>query len=128
MGKVYDLLGVVSPSALMVAKSEESDIAPVSVLGPGVVGGVAGLTLWKEHRVLGFLLGESVGMNAYRLYRGQGTDRTLAMCNLGSAVAGVAGSLMWKKHPFYGWVVGFVLGSTATAFVPGSNASKLLKK
>lgn len=128
MSTAYNILGVVSPSALAVAKVDELDMPIAAVLVPGVGGGLAGLALWREHRVLGFLAGDSLGMNAYRLYRGDPGDRALALCNLGAAGAGIAGSLMTPKHPFWGWVGGFLLGSAVTALVPGSNARKLVKK
>lgn len=127
MSKAYDILGVVSPSALAIATSEKSDVPLAKLLLPGLAGGLAGLTIWNQHPVLGFVLGDSLGLNAYRIYRGEGKDRTLAACNIGAASCGVAASLYFSKHPFWGFLLGFAVGNTITAFVPGSNASKLMK-
>ncbi len=121
------LLGLVSPGARSIAQKESGDPPLTHSLVPGLAGGLVGYNLSKEHPVLGFLAGDAIGLNAYRIYRNQGNDRTVAMCNLGVAAAGIVGSLMWKKHPFWGWVAGFAAGSIVTAVVPGSNASKLKK-
>lgn len=124
----YDLLGVVSPSMLAVAKSEELGMPVAASLAPGLAAGLAGMALWGQHRVLGFIAGDSLGMNAYRLYRGQGKDRTLGGCNIAVAASTVVGSLLAKDHPFLGGCAGFIAGVAVTAFVPGSNASKLRDK
>lgn len=127
MQKAYDILGVVSPSMLAVAKSDNPDVPLPKMLLPGLALGLAGLTIWEQHRVLGFFLGDSIGNNAYRIYRGEGNDHTIAACNIGATSLGVATSLYWKKHPFWGFLLGFAVANTITAFVPGSNASKLMK-
>ena len=124
MTKALQILGVVSPSAATVAQPD-SKMALVKTIVPAAVGGVAGFMVWKQHPVLGFLAGESLGVNALRFVRNQGDDRTRAACNFGVTAAGVAGSLMWKKHQVLGFVLGLAAGVVATSFVPGSNAYKL---
>jgi hypothetical protein len=121
---IIDFLGVVSPAAVAVAQPAHTDPSLGHSLLPGVAAGVVGATAWKDHRVLGFLAGDTLGLNAYRFYRGQKDDRVRAACNVASSATAIAGSLYWKKHPFYGWVIGFVVGSVATAFVPGSNTHR----
>lgn len=125
MNKAYDILGVVSPSMFAVAKAKENDISVPKMLAPGLACGLAGYSLWDKHPMLGFLAGEAVGTNAYRFWRGEGTDRLRTACNLSVAASAMTGSLMWKKHPFYGYLLGFAAGVAVTALVPGSNASKL---
>lgn len=130
MSRMYDLLGVISPSSATVARAGEgaSDIPLTHVVVPAVAVGIAGFMKWKAHPVLGFFAGESVGANAYRLYRGEGNDRTLAACGLGTQAAAVTASLLCPKHPFLGYLGGFALGSAVTAFVPGSNLFNFLGK
>lgn len=126
MSRVSSLIiGVVSPAAQSLAEPTHQDPPLAYTILPGAAVGIAGVALWKNHRVLGFLAGDALGVNAYRLYRGQGDDRARALSNLGVAATSISGSLMWKKHPFWGWVLGFVAGSVVTSFVPGSNAYKL---
>ena len=130
MSKAFDLLGVVSPSSSIVARAESADVPMAYVVAPAVVCGIAGYHYAGKHfghPVLGFFAGESIGANAYRLYRGQGDDRTQALCGLGTQACAVVGSLRFKEHPFWGYVLGFVAGSAITALVPGSNAHRLLK-
>lgn len=123
-----DFLGIVSPSSAAVAHPAPSDPTLVAMVAPAAALGLVGVAAWPKHRFLGFVLGETVGGNAFRLYRGQGDDRARALCNVGATMAGVTGSLMWKAHPFWGYVLGFGLGTLATALVPGSNAHKSLRK
>ena len=125
MSKALQILGVVSPSAASIAQPAPSDPSLMKTIVPGAVGGVVGFMAWKSHPVLGFFAGESIGLNAMRIIRNQGDDRTRAVCNLGMTATAVAGSLMWKKHPFWGYVGGLILGGFATSFVPGSNAYRL---
>lgn len=128
MSKSLDLLGVLSPGMLSVANPAKNDPPLYKTLVPGIASGVVGYTVWKKHPVLGFFSGESLGQNAYRVYRGQGDDRTRAICNMGTMGAGIVGSLMWKKHPFYGFCAGFALASVAASYVPGSNAYRFRHK
>lgn len=126
--KTLDLLGVVSPGMHSLAEPGQADLPYTKTLLPGGVIGVAGAMGWKKHRVLGFLAGESLGQNTYRLYRGQGGDRVRALTNMGMTGAAVAGSLLWKKHPFWGFVAGLAAGTVATSFVPGSNAHRVFRR
>ena len=127
MSKALDFLGVVSPSSSVVARADQADIPMAYVVAPAVVVGIAGYRAWPKHPVLGFFAGESIGANAYRLYRGQGDDRTIALSGLGTQACAVAGSLSFKSHPFWGYILGFIAGSAITALVPGSNSHKLIK-
>lgn len=119
------LIGVVSPAAVTIAQPEKSDPALVKTLVPGVIAGVVGASLWEKHRVLGFLTGDAIGLNAYRLYRGKGDDRTRAATNLVASGAGIAGALFYKERPFVGWCAGFLVGAVATSFVEGSASNRL---
>lgn len=123
-----DLVGVVSPAAVQVAEPHSNDPPLYKTVVPGAALGVAGAVLWKKHRVLGFLLGDAVGVNAARLWRGHGDDRVRALCNMGTAGVAAASSLMMPKHPFYGWVLGFAVGTVASAFIPGSNAYRVFRR
>jgi hypothetical protein len=125
MSKALDILGVVSPSALSIAKPEPGQPSLMKTIVPGAAAGVLGFAMWKKHPVLGFFLGESLGLNAMRALRNEGDDRTRASCNVGMTVAAVAGSLMWPRHPFYGYVLGLAAGAVATSYVKGSNAYRL---
>jgi len=129
MSKAIDFLGVLSPSSSVVARGEQADIPMAYVVAPAVGVGIVGFSLFKKtHPLLGFLGGESVGANAYRLYRGEGHDRTIAFCGLGTQACAIAGSLAFKAHPFLGYLGGFIVGSTITALVPGSNAFNFVKR
>jgi hypothetical protein len=127
MNKGYELLGVLSQSMSIVAQPEKTNVPTAVILG-GAAAGIAGYSLVKEHRVLGFLAGDSIGMNAFRIYRGAGDDRKLAACNLATMGCLVVGSLAYKKHPFWGGLAGFLTGVVATSFVEGSNSHNLLRK
>jgi hypothetical protein len=87
---------------------------------PGLVVGTVGAVAWKKHRVLGFLAGDALGMNAYDIAKGSKTERISAVCNLGVTGAAVAASLNWHKHPFWGYVLGSIGASIVTSFVPGN--------
>lgn len=128
MSRALDLLGVVSPSAATVAAGAAADVPLTKTLIPGVAAGIAGVALCPRHPLLGFLGGDAIGLNAYRLYRGQGDDRVMAACNIAIVAAGIAGSLLWKKHPGVGFALGFAAGVVATAAVPGSNAHRFAQK
>jgi hypothetical protein len=127
MSKALDFLGVISPSSAIVGRAGSADAPMAYIVGPAVVGGISGFALWKKHPVLGFFSGEAIGANAYRVYRGQGDDRTIAACGLGTQACAVTGSLMNPKHPFYGYVGGFILGSVVSAFIPGSNVHRFVR-
>jgi hypothetical protein len=122
MSRALDLLGVLSPGMSSVAEPKASDPPLYKTLVPGVATGIVGYNVINKHPVLGFFGGETLGQNAYRMYRGEGDDRTRAACNMGSMAAGITGSLLFKKHPFYGFCLGLAAGLVATSFVPGSNA------
>lgn len=128
MSTAFDILGVISPSMAAVAKPTEADVSVPRMLAPGLACGLAGFALWEKHPMLGFLSGEVVGTNLYRFYRGEGTDRNRTITNLAVVATATASSLMMPRHPFWGYVAGFVAGAAVTAFVPGSNASKLLRR
>lgn len=121
-----NILGVVSPGMLQVAMGQKADLPLTKTLAPGLAAGILGFALVPAHPVLAFFGGEVLGQNAYRLYRGQGTDRTRALSNIGVIGAMIGGSLVSKQHPFWGGAVGFVVGLLATSLVPGSNANTLL--
>lgn len=124
---MYDLLGVLSPAASAVAEPKSTNPHLGVSLIPGATGAVAGFLLWPQHRVLGVLAGDALGLNAYRLYRNAPGDRTTALTNMGVAATAIAGSLAWKAHPFWGWFAGFLVGAAATSFVDGSNSNTLVK-
>lgn len=128
MSRAMDILGVLSPGAVTLAEPKKGDPTLVQSLLPGGVGGVVGALATPSHRVLGFLGGEALTQNAYRLWRNQGSDRPKALSNIGMAGAGIVGSLMSPNHPFWGWVGGMTAGIVATSFVPGSNAHSLKAK
>jgi hypothetical protein len=120
------ILGVVSPGTAAVAEPSGKLPLTKTVL-PGVVLGVAGAMTNKRHPYLAFIGFESVGMNGWRLYRGQGTDRTVALTNMGQAAAVITGSLLSPSRPFWGGVAGLAAGVVAMSFVKGSNAHRLLR-
>lgn len=125
-GKAFDFLGILSPGALSVARPTSNDPPLYKTLVPGVASGVVGYKVFeKTHPVLGFFGSESLGQNAYRLYRGEGDDRTRALCNMSTMAAGILGSLGYKAHPFYGFVLAWAAATIATSYVPGSNAYRL---
>jgi hypothetical protein len=126
VGFGMDLLGVISPGMSQVAAGKNADLPLTKTLVPGLAAGIAGFAIVPAHPVLGFLGGETLGQNAYRLYRGQGTDRARALSNVGVIGATIGGSLMMKRHPFWGGVIGFVVGLAVTSLVPGSNANVFL--
>lgn len=124
-----DLLGAISPSMAQVAAGKRADLPLTKTLIPGVAAGIAGVALSPAHPVLGFLGGEALGLNGFRLYRGQGADRARALSNLAVVACAIGGSLLWRRrHPFWGGVLGFAAGLAATALVPGSNASDFVRK
>lgn len=110
--------GASSPALTHSASDEKS--TPALEIAPGVVSGIAGAFVWKEHRVLGFLAGHAIGASAVPFIRNEGNDRRAALCQLGIEGAGVAGALGWKKHPILGWFAGGIAGAIASAFVVGS--------
>jgi len=123
------LLGAVSPGMASLADPSGSDLPYTKTLLPGGIAGAAGALygLKRGHPFLGFIAAETVGQNAYRLYRGQGNDRTIGLCNVAQSAAIVTGALLWKKHPFYGGLVGLAVGLVATSFVKGSNANRMVQ-
>ena len=125
--KTMQLLGVLTPTTAAVAEPAGKPPLSMTVLPAGVLGVGAALKM-KDHPFLGFIGGESIGMNAYRVWRGKTNDRRVAFTNMGQAAAIIGGSLMWKKHPFWGGVLGLAAGVAAMSFVPGSNANKLFHK
>lgn len=132
-----DLLGAVSPGAAAIAQPNPENPHIGLSLVPGVALGVGGFLVGKHygHPVLGFLLAEAAGLNAARLIRNHPGDRTIAFTNLATSLTAVAGSLLLgggkdaegkpQSGSFGGWWLGLAVGLIVTAFVPGSNASKL---
>lgn len=57
-----------------------------------LAGAAAGGILWGDHRVLGIILGASLGRNAPATLRGE--TRRSALCNLAQTTGGVATSLL----------------------------------
>lgn len=79
---------------------------------PDGVGTLAGLVtggiLWSDHRVLGMLLGASLGRNAPALL--QTETRRAAACNIAQTTGGVVGSLALGGGGTSFQVAGFVAG------------------
>ena len=123
--QALDFLGIMSPGALSIAEPK-TDPSLAKTIVPGAAAGVIGSLLWKKHMVLGFLAGDAIGLNAFRIFRDHGDDRVRAATNLGLGASGIIGSLMWQKHPVWGWLIGHMIGAVATSFVPGSNAARLV--
>jgi peptidoglycan/LPS O-acetylase OafA/YrhL len=123
-----DLLGVVSPGMSQVADGARADLPLTKTLVPGLSAGIAGFAFFPKHPVLGFLGGEVLGQNAYRLYRGRGADRARSLSNVGAMGCAVGGALLWKRHPFWGGVAGFLAGLAASALIPGSNANTFVSR
>jgi len=99
--------------------------AAVAVV-PGVLGGAVGAYAWKNHRILGFLVGHAVASTVHPLVTGK--KRKEAMFQLGVEGAGIAGALAWKKHPFFGWLAGGVAGMLATGLIKSSPTRALYDK
>lgn len=125
-----DVLGVVAPTAAMIARPQVAAPPLAYTLVPGVAGAIAGYKLGDSmgHPVLGFLVGEAIGNNAYRLYRREGEDFIKALTNLGMTGGLAIGSLMWKKHPFFGALAGMAVAGVVTSFFKGSNAYEMRMK
>lgn len=83
-----------------------------------IVGAAAGALLWREHRVLGFLLGASLGRNVPALRKRE--YRRAALCNIGITGAGVLGSLKIPTHPAVGFGLGWA-GGGVLAYMAGCN-------
>ncbi|KKW46504.1 MAG: hypothetical protein UY96_C0003G0007 [Parcubacteria group bacterium GW2011_GWB1_56_8] len=124
MSHALSFLGVVSPGAASIAQPISGDPPLTRTLVPGVAAGIVGFKLFPKHPLLGFLGAESIGQNAYRLWRGQGDDRLRAFTNMAGAASAITGSLLYKKHPFIGFTLGLVAGAFMTSFVRGSNSQK----
>lgn len=128
MSRSVEFLGVFSPSMAAVAEPQPANPALTHTILPGALTGLAGVALWPKHRLLGFFAGEALGMNAARIVRGAGPDRTLAACNIAMTTSAITGSLVWKKHPALGFFAGLLAGALITSAVPGSNAYNFRKK
>lgn len=128
MSKNVELLGVFSPSMAAVAEPQPGMPSLPRMILPGAITGLLGVAVWKKHPLLGFLGGETVGMNAMRLFRGHGVDRAMALSNLAMTGTAIAGSLAWRKHPVFGFFAGMLAGAVVTSMVPGSNAFEYRKK
>lgn len=118
-----DILAALAPptigvgSAALVKSNQTSVTKKVVAFVPGVVGSGIGAVLWKDHRILGALVGHAAVTGGWEFYKG---DKKKAACQFAVEGAGVAGALLYKKHPALGWASGIVLGAAATYFVPGS--------
>ncbi|MES2179845.1 MAG: hypothetical protein V4550_18435 [Gemmatimonadota bacterium] len=125
MSHALSFLGAISPGMASLADPAMGNLPYTKTLLPGGIAGVAGALYGLKigHPFLGFVMAESLGQNAFRTWRGQGNDRTIAACNVGQALAIVAGSLLWKQHPFWGGLAGLAVGLVATSLVKGSNAN-----
>ena len=124
--QALDFLGIMSPGAASIAEPRTGDISLAKTIVPGAAAGVAGYFLWPAHPILGFLAGDAIGLNAFRIFRDKGDDRIRAATNLGLGASGIIGSLAMPKHPVWGWFLGHMIGAVATSFVPGSNAARLV--
>ncbi len=103
LGRLNAVLGEQSPSFLRDASIGAAAPAGMRIL-PALAGGAAGAILWKDHRVLGFLGGNSIGANAPLLLDGR--YRREALCNMGQTGGGIAGSLMLPGRPIIGYLLG----------------------
>lgn len=111
-------------SAAVVKVEQKPSVDKVAfALAPGFVGAGIGALVWKQHRVLGALVGHAVGDNVYSLVRAEGFERRQAICQLGVEGAGIVGALVWKNHPIFGWLLGVGAGAAAS-MIPGSPINK----
>ena len=96
---------------------------------PGLAGLVVGATAWKRHRVLGALVGNAIGQNAWSLVKG-GEARKDALYSLGIEGAAIGGALLCSSdeheylYPALGYGVTFALATIASSFIPGSPVRK----
>lgn len=72
---------------------------------PQLLSGVAGAVLWKEHRVIGFLSGATIGNAGYSLYKKDSVTNVIA--DLLPATCGTLASLYFSKSA-KSWVPGFL--------------------
>lgn len=122
IARIEDVLGAPSPSTAVAPKNDSSmvsflrgvrDRAPLDIKENQamLIGAVIGAVVWRDHRLLGILLGASIGHNVPIL--GRVGERRGALCNLGVMSAAVLSSLSLSKHP----AIGFGLGWTAAGGV-----------
>jgi len=126
MSHALSFLGAISPGMASLADPTMANLPYTKTLLPGGIAGVGGALYGLKigHPFLGFIAAESIGQNAFRLYRGQGNDRTIAFCNMGQAAAIVAGALFaGRANAFWGGLAGLAAGLIATSMVKGSNAN-----
>lgn len=122
VGRAASVVAALAPPAKKgeVAKAAPASggvVSSVKAFAPGAIGAVAGLYLWKKHRVLGAVAGHAVGSNAMDLVKG---DRRHAVGQLLVEGGAVMGSLKYGKRPVLGFVGGAVVGAVVSAFVPGT--------
>lgn len=79
-----------------------------------VVGAAAGAVLWRQHRVLGAVLGASLGRNLPALL--DSGLRRHAVCNMGTTGAAVAGALIFERNPLVGFGAGWVAANALVYF------------
>jgi hypothetical protein len=118
-----------TPAAAVVKVGPSLGKAAIA-FAPTLVGGAAGAMLWKKHRVLGFLAGQSLAYNGAALLKGNADQKKEAMYQLAVEGSGIGGALYLKKymHPVFGWIVGIVAGTVATSMLPGSPSRSSLGK
>lgn len=107
--RAAEVLGAVpGGSALSTFLADVKQTAPHDVKdGLGTFAGLAaGAWYWKKHRVLGGIIGASVGRNVPALLRP--AERNAAACNLGATAAAVAAARYFPKHPVLGFLGGLV--------------------
>ena len=95
-------------SALSTFLADLKQTAPHDVKdGIGTIGGLSvGAWYWKKHRVLGGIVGASLGRNVPALLRP--AERNSAACNLGATAVAVAAARYFPKHPIIGFLGGLV--------------------
>jgi len=118
-----------TPAAAVVKVGPSLGKAAIA-FAPTLVGGAAGALAWKNHRILGFLAGQSLAYNGAALLKGDADQKKEAVYQLAVEGSGIAGALYLKKHmhPVFGWLVGIAAGTVATSLLPGTPARRQLGK
>jgi hypothetical protein len=113
---------VLGDGTSMPAPKRDRSATVATALGglvPTAVGGGVGYTMWKKHKVLGFLAGSAAANIAWdNLRHGEYKKAAVSAAVTGAAVLG---SLKMKKHPVLGFIGAMVVGTIVAANVDGTN-------
>ena len=96
------------------SKAKEGAPSDVRDTAGTAIGAAAGAILPRNHRVLGFVGGASLGRNVPALI--SAGHRRDALCNMGQTGAAVAGSLLLSGAPIAGFALGYLAGGAAIYF------------